>query len=345
MNRRHWTSALLLVTGCTIVPPPVTASCASPARPGDTQPVPVPRVDHHQHLLNESERAVTAAYVRGIGMTDYALEVEREPLVDADRLVQMLDSAGIAKALVFSNAYYYARTATVQPDEDANVRAGNDWTRAQVRRHPTRLFAACGVNPLRASAPAEIERCAASGGFRALKMHFDAAGVALSDPAHVAGVRQAFATANRLRFPIIVHLQSEAGYGKREARIFLDEILPEAPAVPVTINHLWGGGVYAGAGADALQVFADAVEAKDASTGNLWFDVAQASMMVSRDRHRAEIAGRMRQIGFARLLYGSDGPEWSGVPPKQHWAEFAACMPLTRAELDTLARNVAPYLR
>jgi hypothetical protein len=54
---------------------------------------------------------------------------------------------------------------------------------------------------------------------------------------------------------------------------------------------------------------------------------------------------RMRQIGFARLLYGSDGPEWSGVPPRHHWEEFSRCMPLTRSELNALAANLAPYLR
>jgi len=50
----------------------------------------------------------------------------------------------------------------------------------------------------------------------------------------------------------------------------------------------------------------------------------------------------MRQIGFARLLYGSDGPEWSGVPPRQRWEEFGKCMPLTRGELNSIA---VPYLR
>jgi hypothetical protein len=33
------------------------------------------------------------------------------------------------------------------------------------------------------------------------------------------------------------------------------------------------------------------------------------------------------------------------VPPKQHWSEFKAKMPLTDAELTTLATNVAPYLK
>ena len=325
-----------------MVPPPLTGRCASPVSPVG---VPVPRLDHHQHLLTAGGRRVTLEWVRSRGWTDHAREVEREPLLDADGLVQLLDSAGIGKALVLSTAYYFARGVTEQPGEQDSLRAENDWTLAQVRRHPGKLYAACSVNPLRGYAVAEIERCAASGGFRALKMHFDASGVDVKNAEHLAAVRRAFATANRLRLPIVVHLQSEAGYGTREARIFLDEIAPEAPAIPVTVNHLWGGGSYPDRGDDALAVFADAVERKEPATANLWFDLAQASMMVSRDNQRAELAERMRQIGFARLLYGSDGPQWSGIPPKQHWEEFVACMPLTREELAALSANVAPYLR
>ena len=67
-------------------------------------------------------------------------------------------------------------------------------------------------------------------------------------------------------------------------------------------------------------------------------------MMVHGDNDRTPVAERMRQIGFGRLLYGSDGPDWNGVPPREHWEGFRRCMPLTRAEIDSLATNIAPYL-
>ena len=89
----------------------------------------------------------------------------------------------------------------------------------------------------------------------------------------------------------------------------------------------------------------DAVQRGDSATRQLWFDVAQISMAAPTDDDRAEIVKRMRQLGIARMLYGSDGPEWNGVPPKRHWLEFASCMPLTREELDTIAGNVVPYMR
>ena len=347
MKQHQWTIALFLFAGCTVVPQRTAGKCASPAGPAGAQGVliAVPQLDHHQHLLNEGARSVTVYDLRTLGLTSDSREAEREPLVDADQLVQMFDSAGIPKALVFSNAYYFARSITERPGEYEQVRAENDWTLAQVRRHPNRLYAACSVNPLRRYAAAEIERCVASGGFRALKLHFDASSVDLGNPAHVASVRHAFATANRLRLPIVAHLATRAGYGGREARTFLNEIMPEAPGVPVTVNHLWGGGGYGRGPADALTVFAEAFQRRESSVANLWFDVAQISMVASGDRDRGQMVERMRQIGFARLLYGSDGPEWSGVPPKQHWEEFSSCMPLTRDELNAIAANIAPYLR
>jgi predicted TIM-barrel fold metal-dependent hydrolase len=294
--------------------------------------------------MREAGRAVTVEWLRTID-TAYARQSASEPLVDADQLVRMLDSAAIPKALVLSNAYWFSRAATEQPGEYEKVKAENDWILSQVSRHPNRLYAACSVNPRRSHAVAEIERCAASGRFKALKVHFDASGVDVTNPDHVASVRRAFATANRLRLPIVAHLQSEAGpYGGEQARIFMSEIVTAAPDVPVTVNHLWGGGLYGRGPAEALAVFAEAFQ-KQSAPRNLWFDLAQASMMVRRHEERAQLVERMRQIGFARLLYGSDGPQWNGVPPKQHWNEFKECMPLTRAELDSVARNVAPYLR
>jgi predicted TIM-barrel fold metal-dependent hydrolase len=300
-----------------------------------------PRVDHHQHLLSERALNFTIDWLRKTG--DPSLrDAETEQLVDAGQLVRMLDEAGIAKALVFSNAYYFARSAAEEPGEYEVTKAENDWTLAQVRRHPTRLYAACSVNPLRRYATAEIERCAASGDFRALKLHFNASAVDLANPQHVASVGHAFATANRMRLPIVVHLQSQAGYGERQARSFLNEILPRAPAVPVTVNHLWGGGAYS---AEALSVFAQAFQRRDPKIGNLWFDLAQVSMVAPSDKDRMQIVERMRQIGLARLLYGSDGPQWGGVRPKQHWQEFDKCMPLTREEHEAVTANVAPFLR
>lgn len=267
-----------------------------------------------------------------------------EPLVEAGYLVKLMDDAGINRALVFSNAYYFARGDQELPGEHAAVRAENDWTLAQVRQYPTRLLATCSVNPLRDYAVAEMQRCHAANGFKAIKLHFDASSIDTAQPQNKRKLTLLFAAANRLRMPIIAHLQSERGYGPAQANAFLD-ILSATPNIDVTVAHLWGGGGYSDDASAALKIYADAVSSGDVRTRRLFFDVAQVAMASSSEQQRSEIAARMRQIGFARLLYGSDGPEWGGLPPADHWQDFKAKMPLTADEFERLRVNVAPYLR
>lgn len=64
----------------------------------------------------------------------------------------------------------------------------------------------------------------------------------------------------------------------------------------------------------------------------------------SKDALR-EIAERMRRIGMDRVLYGSDATTAGGARAAERWAELRHRLPLTHAELQDIADNVAPYLR
>jgi hypothetical protein len=56
-------------------------------------------------------------------------------------------------------------------------------------------------------------------------------------------VKAVFAGANRLRLPIVQHLWTlDPNYGKPEAEIFLNQILPGAPSMVVQIAHMAGAG-------------------------------------------------------------------------------------------------------
>lgn len=120
------------------------------------------------------------------------------------------------------------------------------------------------------------------------------------------------------------------------AKIFLNQILPEAPGVVVQIAHLAGGGRSTGA---ALAVYADAIAAGDARTRNLYFDAAtltggQSDEGDSRgrrahaaDRPRTHPLGKRRRVGAAAL---------AGVPRRYATHE---------EEFRTIASNRVPYLR
>jgi predicted TIM-barrel fold metal-dependent hydrolase len=119
--------------------------------------------DHHQHLFSPG----IIAFIAPKPGPDALREI---PVTE---LVALLDEAGIRRAAVMSTAYMYGRPSRVVEDEYARVKAENDWTAAQVAKHPERLRAFCGFNPLKDYALAELARCAAHPQLRSgIKMHF-----------------------------------------------------------------------------------------------------------------------------------------------------------------------------
>lgn len=291
----------------------------------------VPLVDHHQHLMS-------AAGVRQTTQPDHEPE---EPL-SAQQLVALLDEAGIRRAVVLSDAYYFDGVDQLaRPGTYEKVRRENDWTAEQVARFPDRLVAMCSFNPVADHALAEMRRCAASGKFVGLKLHFGSTGTVITNPDHLERVRAVFRAANELRLPILAHVATREGYGREHAEIVVNRILPEAPDVPVIIAHLWGGGALS---ASALAVYADAVSSGHPTAKNLYFELAQASLVADSDEQYELLARRMRQIGLQRIYYGSDGPQFGGAPPRAVWKHFRKNMPLTDDELKVIANNVAPFV-
>jgi len=151
-----------------------------------------------------------------------------------------------------------------------------------------------------------------------------------------------FAAANRAGLPIVVHASNGATYGARPAHVFLDQLLTAAPDVPVQIAHLWGGN---GFSADALAVYGEAVATRRPATRHLYFDVSDAALAVSTPELAKVIAERIRQIGLDRMLYGSDAAFDNHPDAQASWTAFRNGIPLSAAEFDKIAHNVAPYLR
>lgn len=268
-----------------------------------------------------------------------------EPMkaLDANALIALMDEADIERAVVMSIAYLLESPLLPDlPDAAARLRAENDWTAAQIARHPARLVGFCGINPLTGQALDEMRRCKQLGLF-GLKLHFGNSMVDMENEAHLARIKEVFATANQLRMPIATHLWSGAKeYGRRDAEIFLAEVLPEAPDVVVQVMHLAGAGP--GWTDEALEVLANAVEANDARTRKLYFDVATVADSQTAAQLKL-LAKRIRQIGPERILYGSDGAFGGRSSPDQEWGTFRGMVPLTDEEFAIIRDNQAPYLR
>jgi predicted TIM-barrel fold metal-dependent hydrolase len=320
----------------------LTASMLAAARAPAQAQVPPPVGDYHQHVFSAQDIAL-AGPQSGL-----------RPL-DAHDVVALLDDAGIRKATLLSIAYMFGKPGRQVEDELAKVRAENDWTAAQAARYPARLVAFCSFNPLKDYALQELERCAAMaskapGLVRGIKLHFGNSDVQLDEPGHVARLREVFAAANAAKLAIVVHLRANIGkgrpYGARQARIFIERLLPAAPEVTVQVAHFAGTGPgYEDPPAqEAMAAFAQAMARHDPCTRKLWFDVAS---IVDRDispELAQLVAQTIRQVGTDRVLYGTDSAQGGNLVPRAAWEAFRK-LPLREEEFAQIARNVPPYFR
>jgi uncharacterized protein len=294
----------------------------------------VPLVDHHQHVFSP-------AYVeRASGLKT----------ITAQDVIELLDKAGIQRAVLLSTAFSYGRPGKEPPDEYAKVKAENDWTAAQAALFPKRLIAFCSFNPLKDYALDELARCAKDPNLRhGIKLHFGSSDVQTENPEHLEKLKKVFQAANSHRMAIVVHMRASISkkrpYGPEQARAFL-ELLSFAPDIPVQIAHLAssGPGYVDPPAHSVIEVLADAVAKKDPRTRKLWFDVASNAFPANPAETSDLMVKLIRQIGVKRILYGTDGAAGNNLPPRESWEAFRQ-LKLSKKEIKTIARNVAPYLR
>jgi predicted TIM-barrel fold metal-dependent hydrolase len=296
-----------------------------------------PVVDYHQHLFSPAASTLVTGDAKSQG-------------ISARDLIALLDAAGIRYATVLSVAYTWGKASRAPVENEyEHVKAENDWTAQQVAQYPDRLRGFCSFNPLKPYALEELARCSRNPQLRhGLKLHFGNSDVDLDNPENVAQVRKVLAAANGYRMAIVVHMRTSLDnrrkYGADEARVFLNDLLPAAPDVPVQIAHLAGAGGYEAVTESALGVLADAMAKRDARMTNVWFDATAVVRPGMSPGDLQRIAGRIREIGVERVLYGSDAAANPLAYPRAGWEAFQR-LPLTDAEFRVIAGNVTPYMR
>lgn len=267
------------------------------------------------------------------------------PSIDADKVIESLDDAGIKYGVVLSVAYWFDDPEKAVDDRYGKIRAENNWVIAETQKYPDRLLPFCGVSPIADHAIAELERCAAIPAVRGMKVHRNSK-FNPSNPEDLEKLRQFFRAANEHGLAIVIHLRGAP-------QLYVDHVLPEAPDVPIQIAHM-------ASGLPDLKVFADAITAGKPGTRNLWFDWTQALPIEDLWMHgrpggriggpvapaeKSEMVALMRQIGMDRILFGSDMPLPWNPSPRDWWRKTVLTLPLTDAEIRDIADNVPSYIR
>lgn len=290
----------------------------------------VPLADHHQHLVSPAFAPIA-----------------KLPERDGAALVRELDAAGIARAVVLSVGYSFADERKKLDNPDRLTRQENDWTSAQIVANAPRLVGFCSANPLRDAAIAELDRCLSLPGMSGIKLHFGNGGISLRNSDHLGRVQRVFALAERRRVPVLVHMRARGGtdYGAEDARLFLEKVVPMAPSVEVIVAHLGATSPgYVSQNDEVMAVLAEAVRRKDPSIRNLYVDPSANVTADITPADAALVARRMREFGLRRILYGSDLSA-PGGSIAAGWEIFRTKLPLTEAELRTIAGNRPRFLR
>lgn len=345
-------AVLLLVVSSTASPSPATPAASPDA--GDRRQArhaPVPPADHHMHIWSADAVDLLLRAQEAVG--EEVVPADRAKPLTAANAIAALDSAGIRRGVILSTAYFFGFPELEVDDEEAAVRAENDYVAGQVARHPERLTAFFSVNPLADYAFDEIERCAGKPGFTGLKLHLGNSNLDLGDSVHVSRLREVFGLSDRLGLPIVIHLKNpRAGYGRDEIETFLTEILPAAPDVTVQVAHLAGDGGFDEATREAVAAFGDALRQRPELTRHLYFDYSATpiptalargdSALLERVREMNElVVTSLRRIPPQRLLYGTDWPAVSAPG----YLEIRTSLGIEAGELAALLEGAAPYLQ
>ncbi len=307
---------------------PLLAACAT--APAPVPPRTAPFADYHQHLVSPAFAPIV-----------------KMPERDGAALVRELDAAGIDRAVVLSVGYSFADERKALTDPDRLTREENDWTSAEVTKNAPRLIGFCSANPLRPVALDELDRCLGLPGMTGIKVHLGNAGITLRDADHLSRMQQLFALAQRRSAPVLIHMRARGGtnYGAEDARIFLDQIVPQAPDIEIVIAHLGASGPgYTPQHDEVMAVFAAAAERKDRSMDHIYFDVSSNVTDEITAADAALVTQRIRQVGLRRVLYGSDLSAPGGTIGRG-WEIFRTKLALTAEEIQQIANNRTRFAR
>jgi uncharacterized protein len=210
-------------------------------------------------------------------------------------LAEQVEKSGVDKAVILAQDAVYDSHG--KPDWDkTHFYVPNDYLLQVTARYPKTMIPCVSINPQRADALAELDRCAAHGA-RLLKIHPPTQGVDLADKKHTAFFRRCAA----LKVVVMVHTGHEHSAPIVDVRLADPEKLTLALDQGCTVVACHCGTGWRQDKPDMLPSFLAMVRKYE----NLWGDTAVlGSLQRARDFRRL----LADSTASARLLHGSDFP-------------------------------------
>lgn len=273
--------------------------------------------DSHIHVQPWEEIKPSARAMLGNKVADRKrLEVMMR---DPDRLVEHMDREGVERACIIN----YVAPEVMGFTDRANAHSGRFG-----RAYPDRIIAYGSVNPRHSrDAAGDVRRLVEEHGIRGLKIH----------PPHqlfrpnayrdgMTALEAIYATAQKLRLPVMVHTGTSIFPGARNAYadpIHLDDVGIDFPELTVILAH-GGRPLWMRTAVFLLRRFP-----------NFWMDISSIP-----PKRLLEYFPGLERISD-RVLFGSDWPA-PGVPGMRKNAELVASLPLSEeAKRKILYDNAA----
>ncbi len=287
------------------------------ALPQDETPV----ADNHVHV--RSQQAANAW--QQINRTNSAVaNPAAEQVITGRDVLLDLRLGGMDKALLVSEAHTFSMPELNPIGEYPLVRAENDFVAEQVAIDPQRLTGLCAVDPIADYALDEVQRCAQQLGLTGVSLHFRQSDIDLRSNGHLVKLNEFFEFLTALDYPVLIHLATRNQYyGSVDVKLFIDNVLINAPSLDIQIAHLGGQRQFSLQSDRAMSEFIAAFSDGRLQPSNLQFDLAiippptqnqAATQNQTRQKSLAAMyAQRMRQLDPQQLLFTSVWSEQTGV--------------------------------
>ena len=222
----------------------------------------------------------------------------------------------------------------------------NNYVAIQCAKYPERLIGFSRVNRLKDYAIQEIDRCYDELKLPGLKLHFSNSGVDLTIPEHVEKTLELFSHCAEKGISIVLHFRSEnPEFGKRDAEIFIHEVIAKTPGLKLDMVHLGGWGGFDQATEEVISTFIEEFE-KNKDLGSIVFDISGVLVTEKEEipgilprtteEQGERIADYIRALGIENVVFGSD---WIYCSPADYLSYVEELLPLSEEEMEQILSN------